>query len=275
MTAAMTRYSLLSAVAGLSLLAACEKNAVQSITNPIDGGAFVRFHNLSVASPSVNFFANTQKVTAVSSTACSPPPTTPNPLCTTTGVEQATGTTGTAYGSSALGGNYAMLAPGAYALTGHSSVPADNGAVVSSVNTTVEAGKFYSYFMSGVYSTTSKTTDAFLVEDKLPTTFDYTKSYLRVVNASVNAPPISASTKLQAGTDAVVVATNVPYKGASDIVTIAPGLTDITITLAGSPPVTVTGFGFVGGHVYTMALRGDVTSTVTANKLAITVFTNR
>ena len=275
MTTAMTRISLLSALAGLSLLAACDKNAVQTISAPVDGGAFVRFHNLSVNSPSVNFYANTTKVTAVSSTACSPPPTTPNPLCSTTGVEQATGTIGTAYGSSALGGNYAMLAPGTYTLAGRSAVPADSGTAVSSVNTTVEVGKFYSYFMSGVYAAGTRSTDAFMIEDKLPTTFDYTKSYLRVVNASVNAPAISASTTLQGTTNVISVATNVAYKGASEIVTIPPGLTDITITFTGFAPVTVTGFGFAGGHVYTMALRGDVSSGVTANKPAITVFTNR
>jgi hypothetical protein len=275
MTPAMTRFSMVSALAGLSLLAACDKNAVQVIAAPVDGGAFVRFHNLSVASPSVNFYANTQKVTAVSSTACSPPPTTPNPLCSTTGVEQTTGTIGTAYGSSALGGNYAKLNPGAYVLVGRSAVPTDNAAAVSTVNQTLEAGKFYSYFMSGVYASGTKSTDAFIIEDKLPTTFDYTKSYLRVVNASVNAPSISASTTLQGTTTPITVATNVAYKGASEIVTIPPGLTDITITFTGFAPVTVTGFGFSGGHVYTMALRGDVTSGVAANKPAITVFTNR
>ena len=275
MITAMKKSAVLSALAGLTLLAACDKNAVQTISAPVDGGAFVRFHNLSVASPSVNFYANTQKVTAVSSTACSPPPVTPNPLCTTTGVEQATGTIGTAYGSSALAGNYAVLTPGAYTLTGHSSVPADNGAVVSTLNGTVEAGKFYSYFMSGVYAAGTKSTDAFMIEDKLPTTFDYTKSYVRVVNASVNAPSISASTTLQGTANVITVATNVAYKGASEIVTIPPGLTDVTITFTGSAPVTLTGGGFSGGHVYTIALRGDVNSSVTANKPAITFFVNR
>lgn len=275
MITAMKKSSVLSAVAGLTLLAACDKNAVQTISGPVDGGAFVRFHNLSVSSPSVNFYANTQKVTAVSSTACSPPPVTPNPLCTTTGVEQATGTIGTAYGNSALGGNYAMVAPGAYTFTGRSAVVADAGAAVSSVNTTVEVGKFYSYFMSGVYASGTKSTDAFLIEDKLPTTFDYTKSYVRVVNASVNAPSISASTTLQGTTNVISVATNVGYKAASEIVTIPPGLTDVTITFTGYAPVTLTGGGFSGGHVYTIALRGDVTSSVTANKPAITFFVNR
>ena len=275
MTTAMTKLSVLSALAGLSVLAGCDKNAAQTIAGPVDGGAFVRFHNLSVGAPVVNFYANTQKVTAASSTACSPPPTTPNPLCTTTGVEATTSTAGTAYGASAIGGNYAMIAPGAYALTGHIGTLADNGVTISTVNGTLETGKFYSYFTSGIYSSATKTTDAFMIEDKLPTTFDYTKSYVRVVNASVNAPSISLKTQLQGATDVVTVATNVAYKGASEFVTIAPGLTDVTITWTGFAPVTVTGVSFSGGHVYTLAVRGDANSSVAANKVSITAFGNR
>jgi Domain of unknown function (DUF4397) len=272
MSASMTRHSLLTAFAGITLLTACEKNGVQTITAPIEGGAFVRFHNLSVASPSVNFFANTQKVTAASSTSCSPPPTTPNPLCTTTGVES---TTGTAYGSSALGGNYAMLTPGTVTLTGRISATTDNGLSVSSVSAPLERDRFYSYFMSGVYSTTTKTTDAFLVEDKLPTTFDYTKSYVRVVNGSPNAPSLAWTSQLQGSTTVVPVASGVAYKSASELVTITPGLTDVSVALTGNPPVLLTGVNFLGGHVYTIALRGDITNTVVANRLAITIFTNR
>jgi Domain of unknown function (DUF4397) len=271
MTAAMSRLSLIGALAGAALLTACEKNAVQDITAPVSGGAFVRFHNLGVGAPSVNFYANTQKVTAISSASCSPPPATPNPLCTTTGVEA---TTGVAYGSSALGGNYAMLTPGTYSLTGRISATTDNGLAVSSVDAALESDKFYSYFMSGVYNTATKKTDAFMVEDKLPTSFDYSKAYVRVVNASANAPSISATTKLQSATEVVTVASNVTYKGASEIITIVPGLTDMTFRLSTGATATATGINFSGGHVYTMALRGDATSTTTTG-LTITTFVNR
>jgi hypothetical protein len=270
--AIMKRHPLVAALCGIALLSACDKNAVQDISAPIDDGAFVRFHNLSVGSPSVNFYAGTQKVTAVNSSSCSPPPTTPNPLCTTTGVES---TTGVAYGSSANAGNYAMIAPGTYDLTGRISATTDNGLTVATLNAPIEKGKFYSYFMSGIYNTTTKKTDAFMIEDKLPTSFDYSKSYVRFVNASVNAPTLSATTKLQTGTEVVTIASNVAYKSASEIITIAPGLTDITVTLTGRAPVVITGQNFLGGHVYTIALRGDNTATVTANQLALTGFVNR
>lgn len=272
MTAAMTRFSSIITLAGVALLAACEKNAVQSITKPIDGGAFVRFHNFSVSSPGVNFYANDQKLTAVSSAACSPPPATPNPACSTTGVEA---TTGVAYGATAIGGNYTMLAPGTYTFTGRVAAATDNGLRVTSLSAPLEAGKFYSYFMSGIYNATAKSADAFFVEDKLPTSFDYTKAYIRIVNASSNSPSVSATTQRQGTTDVVTVATNLPYKGVSPIIEIAPGLTDITVRLSTGPSAVLTGANLLGGHVLTLALRGDATSTSATTGLTISSSYNR
>ena len=268
MTIPMMRLRAVAALLSVGALAACEKNAVQDISMPISG-AFVRFQNFGVNAPQVNFFANDQKLSGVSSTSCTPAV---DPRCTTTGIE---GTTGTAYRALALGGNYAMLAPGQYTLSSRIAAATDNGLAVSSVNTTLAEGKFYSYFVSGIYNSTAKTTDAFLVEDALPTSFDYTKSYLRVVNASVNAPTISATAKLQTATEIVPIATNVAYKSASPIVTVTPGATDITITLTGGPPVTLTGVVLPGGHVFTLVLSGDATATTGTNVLTISGSANR
>ena len=267
----MTRIRSLAALLCVAALGACGTNAVQDITRPVAGLAFVRFHNLSVGSPSVNFYANDQKLTAISATTCSPPPATPNPLCTTTGIEA---TIGTAYGSSALGGNYASVAPGTYTLTGRITAAADNGLTVASVSAPLAAEKFYSYFMSGIYNSTGKTTDVFVVTDDLPTTFDYTKAYVRIVNASSNAPSISATFQLQGTSALVTVASNVAYKSASPIITIAPGLTDMVFTLSTGATARATGINFTGGHVFTIALRGDATSTTTTG-LALTTFVNR
>ena len=263
----MIRIRALAALLSVAALAACEKNAVQVITSPISG-AFVRFQNYGVNAPGVNFYANDQKVTAVNSASCTPPV---DPRCTTTGIEATTGVT---YGSVASGGNYAMLVPGQYTLSSRIAATVDKGLAVSSVNTTLADGKYYSYFVSGIYNTTAKATDAFIVEDDLPTSFDYTKAYIRFVNASANAPTISATTKLQGTTDVVSVATNLAYKAASPFVTVVPGLTDITITLAGAPPVTAVGVPLIGGHVLTLTLRGDATS-ATATGLSISGSFNR
>lgn len=271
MTAAMRRRSFVITLAGAALLTACEKNAVQNITKPIEGGAFVRFHNYAVSSPSVNFYADDQKLTAVSSAACSPPPTTPNPACSTTGVEA---TTGVAYGGTAIGGNYTMLTPGSYTLTGRVAAATDNGLAVASLSAPLAAGKFYSYFMSGIYSATTKKADAFFVEDNLPTSFDYSKAYIRVVNASSNAPSISSTTQRQGTTDVVTVASNLGYKSVSNIVEVVPGLTDVTMRLSTGATAVLTGLNMLGGHVLTLALRGDATST-TATGLAISGTYNR
>ncbi len=264
----MTNIRLLTVLLGAVALSACEKNAVTDITTPVGGGAFVRFQNYSVSAPGVNFYANDQKVTAVSATTCTPPT---NPLCSTTGIES---TTGVNYGASANGGNYSILSPGQYTLSSRIAATVDNGRAVSSVSTALADGKFYSYIVSGIYNSATKTSDAFIIEDALPTTFDYTKAYLRIVNASVNAPSISVTSKLQGTTTVVPIATSVQYKSASPIITVEPGLTDVTITAPGQPPVTFLALNMAGGHVFTLALRGDATST-TATGLTLSFTANR
>jgi Domain of unknown function (DUF4397) len=262
----MIRIRALAVLLSAGALAACEKNAVQEISSPTSG-AFVRFQNYGVNVPGVNFYANDLKLTAVSSTSCTPPV---DARCTTTGIES---TTGVAFRALANGGNYAQVAPGQYTLSSRIAAATDNGLPVSSVATTLENGKFYSYFVSGIYNATTKKSDAFVIEDALPTSFDYTKAYIRIVNASSNAPTISATTKLQGSTDVVNVASNLAYKAASPIVTLTPGLTDITVTLGGTS-TTFTGISLSGGHVSTLVLNGDATATGTTG-LGINASANR
>ena len=265
----MMRIRALAVLLGAGALAACEKNAVQEISSPISG-AFVRFHNYGVNVPGVNFYANEQKLSGISSTSCTPLPADAT-TCTTTGVES---TTGVAYRAVAMGGNYAQVAPGQYTLSSRIAATTDKGLAVSSISSTLESGKFYSYFTSGIYNATTKKADAFMIEDALPTSFDYTKAYIRVVNASSNAPTISMSTKLQGSTEVVAVATNLAYKAASPIVTVTPGATDITVTI-GTTTTTFTNVGLSGGHVITLALSGDATVTTGATALALNASANR
>ncbi|MEO8623243.1 MAG: DUF4397 domain-containing protein [bacterium] len=264
----MTKIRFLAVLLGAAALGACEKNAVQDITKPISGGAFVRFQNYSVSAPGVNFYANDQKVTAISATTCTPAT---DPRCSTTGIES---TTGVVYGASANGGNYAMLAPGQYTISSRIAAATDNGLSITTTPTTLVEGKFYTYFTSGIYNPTAKTTDAFIVEDNLPTTFDYTKALIRIVNASANAPTITAGLQLQGGTEVVTVATNLAYKSASQFVTVAPGLTDIAVII-GTSATVFKGVSLLGGHVFTLAVRGDATSTSSTTGLAVTGVANR
>lgn len=265
----MSRIRIFAALACSAALVACEKNAVQEITKPATG-AFIQFQNYGVNVPGVNFYANDQKLTAISAATCTPPN---DPRCTAAGIEA---TTGVVYGATANGGNYSMLPPGQYSLTGRIAATVDNGVPVSTMSTTLADGKFYSYILSGIYNSATKMSDAFIIEDPLPTTFDYTKSYIRIVNASVNAPNITVTTKLSGTTTVVTVGTSVPYKSASPIVTVVPGITDITVKLEGVPAAFVfTGIFLPGGHVLTLALRGDANSTVPANAVSLSATANR
>jgi hypothetical protein len=171
-------------------VAACsgyDQNAVQSITAPLPG-AFIRFANFSVSSPGVNFYGNNTKLTAVATTACSPPPTVPNPACTTTGLESTSGTASGAFATSASG-LYSTIAAGSYTLTGRIAATTDKDLQISKVTSTIENGKYYTYYQSGTYDGTAKTTDAFVVADPIPAAFDYTQAYVRFVNAVSSSSP--------------------------------------------------------------------------------------
>ena len=158
----MNRIRLIPALLGATVLAACSKDAIQDVLNGPTAGSYIKFYNFGVNAPSVNFFANDTKVTAISSTSCSPPSTPPNPACSSTGIES---TTGTAYGSLGNAGLYSSIAPGQYAFTGRISATTDNGLAVAKLTSTLADGKYYSLFTSGFYDATAKTMDAFVVED--------------------------------------------------------------------------------------------------------------
>ena len=119
----MTRIRLIPALLfGATALAACSKDGIQDVLNGPTAGSFIKFYNFGVNAPSVNFFANDTKVTAISSTSCSPPAVPPNPACSATGIES---TTGTAYGSLGNAGLYSSIAPGQYAFSGRISTTTD------------------------------------------------------------------------------------------------------------------------------------------------------
>src|SRR3954469_3734711 len=136
----MTRHTHIAALLFASLLSACGTKEVQSLTGT-EPHARVRFFNFGVNAPSVNFYANEMKITAIQST---------------TGAES---TTGVAYGGVGSGGAYSSIDPGQYTLAGKIAATIDKDVAISSVSTTVEDGKYYSFYMSGFYNTTAKTVE--------------------------------------------------------------------------------------------------------------------
>jgi len=229
-------------------LTSCEDRAVQEIDLPASG-AQIKFYNFSVNAPIVNFYANDTKVTAATSS---------------TGAES--GTTGVAYGSVGPAVNYAQVSPGTYAFKGvtPSTAATNPNTVVSSLSAPVETGKFYSYYMSGFYNTTTKTSDAFIVEDKLPAV-DSTAAYVRFVHAISNANAMDFSATNTTSKEVTVLGSGVAYKSATEFVKVPQGIYDLAGKYSGASTNAVarTAVSFVKGKVYTVSGRGDITVTST------------
>lgn len=248
----MTPIRFVAALGAALFLSACsmEKNAVQDITAPVSGGQ-VRFFNFGYGTPSVNFYANDVKITAISSA---------------TGVES---TSGVAYGSVGNAGNYSVLAAGSYTFAGKSTVAADSGRLISSILGTVVNGKRYSVYQSGPYNTTAKTVDGFVVEDEIPATFDWSKAYIRFVHASNNSSAMTLNARDSVLKTLTPIATTTAYKSASTFIAITPGLYEMIGTCGATCNATGAGFNstevrrsgitLTAGRYYTVAIRGDIT----------------
>ena len=225
------------------VLAGCsfEKNAVQDITAP-EAGARIRFFNFGVNAPSVNFYANTTKITAVSST---------------TGTES---TTGTGYGGVGLAGLYSDLTPGQYTFSGKIAAAVDKDLAISNVATTIADGKYYSFYQSGFYDATAKTVEAFIVEDPLPATIDFAVAQVRFVHAISNAAPMTLFAKNTTSTTEVPVGAEIAYKGAGAFISLAPGSYDLSTRYAGTATNALTrpAVAFSAGRTYTITARGDI-----------------
>lgn len=272
MTRLMNRHTPAALLLAITL-AGCsgyEKNAVQSITGPLPG-AFIRFANFSVSAPGVNFYANETKMTAVATSACSPAPTVPNPACTGTGVEATTGTAAGSFATSSVG-LYSTIAPGSYTVSGRIAAATDKDLQISKVTTTIEQGKYYTYYQSGIYDATGKTTDAFIIEDPIPATFDYTQAVVRLVNTVSSSQPVILYAKNQATGTEVAVGGTIAYKGAGAFVALPAGTYDLSTRLPGSATSTIarTGVTFASGRVYTVTARA-----ATATTFALDNTTNR
>jgi len=249
-----TRFVALLCLAALS--AGCEKNAVQDITEPSPGEARIKFFNFGVGSPGVNFYANTQKMTAISSG---------------TGIES---TTGVNYGGAGSGGLYMAIAPGQWTLAGMIAAATDKDLAISGVTATLDAGKYYSFYQSGLYNTTTKKADAFVVEDPLPAGFDYTTAYVRFVNAIYNANPMTLYAKNTTTQAEAAVGGSIAYKAAGAFVAVPPGVYDLGARYAGSTTnaLSRTAVSFVERRVYTITARGDI---LTSSTLLLDNTTNR
>lgn len=224
----------------------CDKNAVQDITGSLPG-ARIKFFNFGVNAPGVNFYANDAKITAITSA---------------TGTEAVTGV---ASGGVGGGGFYSAIEPGSYTFSSRIAAATDKDVPVATTTSTIADGKYYSFYTSGIYNTTTKQMESFVVEDPIPSSFDYTTAYVRFVNAISNSVPMTLYAKNTVTAVELPIGGAVPYKGASAFVAVPNGIYDLSTRAAGSTTniIVRTGVGFSTGRVYTIGARGDITVTST------------
>jgi hypothetical protein len=241
----MNRYLALAGLVLAAGLTACEKNAVQNITEAPPASR-IKFFNFGVGAPSVNFYANDMKMTAVTSA---------------TGVESVNGV---GYGGTGSGGFYAGIAPGTYTLSGKISAATDKDLAITSAPATITDGKYYSYYVSGFYNTATKSAESFVVEDNFPTP-DPTLAYVRFVNAISNSAPMVLNAKSTVTGVTTPLGAAVGYKAAGTYTAIPGGVYDLTVRAPGAAADAYgrTAVSFNPGRVYTVASRGDITITST------------
>ena len=248
----MKKYLPLAILLSVSALSCklFDKTAVRDITSDLLPDARIKFFNFAPSTPKLNFYSGTTKMTAVSST---------------TGSD----TLGVVYPTAAGGGLYEGIAAGATTLTAKLATPgADLGLAIASVNQTIEKGKYYSYYLSGPYNTSTKTAASFIVEDPIPAAIDYTLAHVRLVNAVSDATgPLTLWAKNTTSLVDAAFGTSVAYQAAGTFVTIPEGVYDLGARYTGSA-TNVTGLSltaqtFIGGRVYTITARGVTTTSST------------
>jgi hypothetical protein len=254
---------------------ACEKNAVQDLTGPLPS-ARVKFYNFSVGAPGVNFFANDTKVTAINSASCTVITDANRAICTSTGIEA---TTGVAFGGVAAGDRYVAIQPGQFNISARAA-SADttlHGRIISSAQATVADGRFYSFFQSGIYNTTARTAEAFIVEDVFPAGIDWNRAHLRFVHAISNANPMTLfATNTETGVVTEIGGVTA-YRAGGAFVALPPGTYDLAARYAGQTTNVIvrTNVGLAPGRVYTIGARGNITVTTGGNAPFLDFTSNR
>jgi len=247
-------------------LYSCDKTAVQIIDVPVSG-AQLKYFNFGVNAPVVNFYANDTKVSAALSA---------------TGAESSTA--GTAYGAVFPAINsYSVIPAGTYNFRGQrpSTATTDANLAISTLNTAVQDGKNYSLYLSGIYNTTAKTVESFIVEDVLPP-IDTSGGYVRFVHAISNANPFNFVIKNTTTGVETVIATNIAYKSASSFVKVPFGIYELYCRYPNNPANIISRNGtstvsVIKSNTYTFSIRGDMTvvSTTAANRPFIDNTPNR
>ena len=238
-------------VASIGLLAACKKgdlveNTVYEKIQPADPKyAYLKILNLTPGSPTVNFYMDGTKFSAGYSTL---------------GIENA----GFAYNGLFPDLGYAVTTPTTHTLTAKiiPTATADANLEVFNQQITPAAGKYYTIFTTGMYtSPTKKIPSAIMLEDTRPA-LDTSKIFVRLANLYNGSPNLDMVRDAATGTKII---SNVAYGAASDwaeVPNLGPGTAPsvkLFFNQAGTTTTLITAgvtSTLTKGRAYTIYLRG-------------------
>ncbi|MBB2146031.1 DUF4397 domain-containing protein [Pedobacter sp. LMG 31464] len=237
------------------LLAACKKNEgtventeYEKVAPGDPKYSYLKFLNLTPGSPVANFYVDGLKFSSALSS---------------TGVENA----GYAYNGLYPDLGYAITAPGSHKVTANiiPSATVDKNLEVLNATITPEAGKYYTIFTTGQYSSTNKSIGPLLVLEDVKPALDTSKIFIRMVNLYNGSPNLD----LVKTATSTKVASNVAYGTASafaEIPSPGPGAAPSNVfalnnTATGLPLLSNITIGLTKGRAYTFYLRGVLGST--------------
>ncbi|PYX63686.1 MAG: hypothetical protein DMG78_31400 [Acidobacteria bacterium] len=159
-------------------------------------------------------------------------------------VGTATDTLGVRYSFGAASGAYTAIAPGQYTLSARVAAGTNKDTTIASVTATVADGKSYSLYLSGLYMNDST-------------------AYVRFVNAIYNAQPLNLYAANAFTNDTLSLGGAVAYQATAAFTAIPTGIYNLFARYTDSTTnkVTRTAQSFLGGHIYTVGARGDITVT--------------
>lgn len=243
-------------------LYACEKNAFQVIDTKEFNGPFLRGYNFAASGPTVNVYVNDVKVTAIGST---------------TGREATAGIA--AYGVFPTTNSYVNLTSKGN-VTIKSVIPStattNAGVVTSTLTGDLQEGRYYSFFTAGVYNSTTKTTDAVILEDKIPA-LDTAAAYIRFVNLVPNQPNGYDLVITNRATSQVInLSPTILFKAATDFVKVPAGIYDLRATTVNNGVqafINRTELTVSKSYVYSLITKG--TGAASPNNYTIDMTRNR
>lgn len=237
-----------------SLFAACEKGTLVETTEyeKVAQGdpkySYIKILNLTPSSPVLNFFIDGAKFSSNQSTTGLP-------------------STGYAYNGLFPDLGYAVTTPGSKVLSANiiPTATADANLEVFKQTINAAAGKYYSVFTTGVYSTTTKNIPSALVLEDVKPALDTSKIFVRFVNLYNGSPNLDI-VRISTG---VKLASNVAYGTASPFTEIPnPGsgvapanafrIDNATTGAVLIPTATLT---YSKGRAYTLYFRGILGNT--------------